>query len=287
MKADLIISYDINNLTEVEFTDNSVYDVSTTLPEINAVRFRFGSVNSLNQVTTGITNTDTVAFKEYEVTSGTLNVQGRTFNIGDVFCLSQSITIPSNVIIAETGYFIPYTDYLPSDANPDTFTPSQTGLFEGDVVFTDNVFDLTYTLFKQKFAIGSITLSTPTKFIVTGTQGNYITIGSEEYYVGEVFTKSANFTFANGSGTNFIVKYETEAQIYFRTWGENWNVWVDYMNEISTSYQVSQRLLADYLKVTANIQACAMYEEQQFGVSPSYIQTLLDQTNNIYPLRAS
>ena len=282
--ANYIVSYEVQDLTEVTIRDCSTFDQATPPSSINGVRFKFATVNSLASPATNVATT--TAFKQYEVVSGTFSQYGITYTSGDTFYFPNSITIPNTAQVNETGYFIPTSTYLPSNSGGATFTPTQMGLSGSDLYFTDNVFQCIYELYSTKWQAGTVTVAVDTQFLVVGDNDGYITIGGETYYTGAVFNKSTNFTFANGNGTNFVVEYLTEKDDYFYTWYYSWGVWSNYFNKISTTYQLNQQVFSDFMNITARINTAAMYGQQQYGVSPQYVQSLLDQVqfNYIYLL---
>jgi len=278
-----LISYDVDNLTLVTVRDNTTFDLTTPITSIYGTRFKFATNQSLAAPTTNISDTEISAFVEYEVASGTFTYLGRTFVTGDIFCFSQDTTIPSTVVVNETGYFIPISTYLPTNTGGVSFTPTQTGLGGSDVYFPDLAYSLTYQLYSTRYGAGSVTVASSTTFLVTGASENdYITISGETYYVGEVFTKSTTFTFANGSGTNYVVEYENEVTDYFYTYYEAWGIFRNYVQTMATSYQVSQQVYSDFLKILSRLNQIAMYAEQNFGVSLEGVQALLDDIDTNY-----
>lgn len=280
--AGFIVSYNIGALAEVFVQDNSIFS-NVLISSVNATRFKFATVNSTNAPQTDVD--EVLAGYEYEVISGSFESYGRTFVAGDIFILYNNVTLPSSgVQVDQTGYYAPVTTYLPADTTPVSFLPSQTGQ-SNITYYNDEVFTCIYELYTTKSGAGSVTVSGDTQFIVIGTQGDYIEIGSEQYYVGEVFVKDATFTFSNGSGTNYVVEYDTESTGYFRTWYYNYTLWKEYFSYIATTYQQPANIIVDFNNVTARINQCAIYEEQQFGVSLAGINDLQTDINTNYQLK--
>jgi len=237
MEASFFAAYDLPNLSQVRIYDNSIY--GTTSPyDVNATRLMFSTVNTRNQINEDVT--DLIAFKEYIVTSGFVVINRVQYDIGNKIYLANDSTPSGTFKIAETGYYGIRSTFLPTDSYA-AYTPSQMIYGQTGLFYPDNVITCRYEMYNTKYQEGeTITISEPTQFIVIGTQGDSIGISVSTYYVGEVFTKIAPFGFLNLTGTNYVVKLESETEKNFRTWYENWTLWSQYFNTISTSYQVSQ-----------------------------------------------
>jgi len=284
MEASFFASYQLPSLSQVRIYDNSVFDDLTPY-DINATRLLFSTVNSRNNANTQVT--EIIAFKEYIVTFGVIFVNGRTFVTGDTIYMANNASISSrssNYKVAETGFYGIRSTYLPTESYV-SYTPGQMLYGENGLYFTDNVVTLKYELYSTKYSAGVVSVSEETQFIVTGNQGNSITISGQTFYVGEVFKKTANFTFSNASGTNYVVKFEASTEKNFRTWYYNWILWSNYFNTISTSYQVSQSFLADFLAVTARINQCDLYDYQNFNTSLQSVQDLMNDVNSNYQIK--
>ncbi len=274
MTADLLISYNVNRLTSVSLRDNSVYD-STTIQDVNATRFRFAAAQSLNAPQQNVTIAQ--SFTEYLVMSGTFTRNEVIYVAGDVFVFQENYTLPTTCVVNATGYYVPNSTYLPTDALPATFTPTQMGLGGNVIYFPDTAFAIDYEVYTTKYLQEELIPS-----------GKYLVIGGGEinleqggnYFSGEVFTLTDSDFFTNITEINYVVKLETATQMYFYTNYYSFGTWERYINKIATSYQVSQEVYSDFLQITAKLNACNMYAEQSYGVSLNGIQELLDQVNN-------
>lgn len=282
MTPSFLTTYNLPDLTYVRIYDNSVFDITTPQSSINATRLMFATVNSVNQINTNVK--DLIAFKEYIVTAGSAIINGVTYGVGDLIYLALNTTIGDEATVSETGYYGIRSTYLPNGSYVQ-YSPSQMIYGVTSLTFPDNVITLRYELYQDEFAAGSVTVSAETQFIVKGTQNDFITIGSETYYVGEVFTRNSNFTFANGQGTNFVVAFTASTTSAFRTWYQNWKLWEEYVNKIATSYQLSQSFLADFNAITARIQQEGMFENQSFSVSLQGVQDLMEEVLQNYQLK--
>ncbi len=274
MTADLLISYNVNDLTTVSLRDNSIYD-TVTIQNVNATRFRFATANSLNAPTKNVTIAQ--AFTEYVVRSGTFTNNGVTYTTGNVFCFIANVSLPNTCVVDATGYYIPVSTYLPTDSLPATFTPTQTGLGGNVITFPDTAFVLDYEVYTTKYAEGDTIPEQ--KVILIGDPNGVIETEGRQYQVGEVWTYATD-PFTNVEGTNYVVKFETNTSMYFYTNYYSFATWERYINKIATSYQVSQQVYSDFLQITAKLNACNMYAQQDYGVSVDGIQELLDQVNN-------
>ncbi len=276
MTADLIISYDVNRLTSVSLRDNSVYDI-VTIQDVNATRFKFATAQTLSNPSKNVKIAE--AFSEYIVVSGVFTYNGTTYTSGDKFCFVEEFNIPNTCVVDETGYYIPISTYIPVDSGAAVFTPTQTGFKGSQIYFPDTSFVLDYEVYTTKYNAGA---TMPIgKYIVIGG-GEVLVNGTKTFLSGEVFSITSTQSFTNTTGTNFCVKYETSTQMYFYTNYYSFGLFEKYINKIATSYQLSQQVYSDFLQITAKLNACAMYAEQDYGVSVDGIQELLDQVNNNY-----
>jgi hypothetical protein len=281
MTADLLISYNVNRLSTVSMRDNSVYDLTTTIQDINGTRFRFATATSLAAPSQNVTIAQ--AFFEYIVVSGTFTYNGTAYVAGDVFCFVSTFPLPNTCIVAATGYYVPVSTYLPTDATPASFTPTQTGLGGNVIYFPDTSFVVDYELYSTKYAQNA-TLPAGRYLVIGG--GTILFNGVSTFSTGELLTAVGGETFTDTTGQNYVVKYETNTPMYFYTNYYSFALWERYTNYIATSYQVSQQTYSDFLQITSKLNACNMYAQQNFGVSLNGIQELLDQVNNNFnPLR--
>jgi len=276
MNADVIVSYNIETLDTLRVTDVSDYS-TTPITSVNATRFVFATVNNVNGAATGQTNL--VANKEYIlVGSGSMTIDGKTFSAGDKFILrvDVSVTPPSTLVINETGYYSPVTNYLPT-SDYEEFVPSQFGL--NDTTFPDSVCTGIYEVYTTKSGAGSVTVSTSTQFLVIG--GGVIDVSGTTYRSGEVFTKSSNFSFTNSSGTNYVVALESSVTFYFQTYKEANQVYESYVNAVSNGVCPPQ-VQSNLIKVHSLLHANILNFEKNLNVDLQAMQNSLDTINTIY-----
>jgi len=218
LTIDNIWSYDDFDSTVLYILDSSDYSSSTILmSSVYATRFKFATVNSLNSKASGVK--DLKMGVEYTVTgTGTIVIDTKTFSVGDTFVLYVDVTVSYATIMSidETGYFVPVSGFVPSLLPYATFVPSQVGQ-SSNIIFNDNINDCIYEIYNTTNLAGSVTISTPTQFIVQGAALGTIVISGVTYRVGEVFTKSTTFTFADGIGTNTVCALYGSNQFYFMT----------------------------------------------------------------------
>lgn len=281
MTPDFTIAYEIANLKNVLIYDTSVFDSSTLIQDVQSVRMLFATVNSVNTAQKNVTSL--IAYKQYVVTSGSISINGHSYVNGDYIYLVNDIVISGNVSIDETGYYATIVNWIPSTGTFVSFTPSQLIYGCTDAIFPDNVFTMNYELYGVKI-IAATSLTNTTQYIVNGSQENSILLNGSTYYVGEIFTTVNTNAFTNVTGTNFVCPLINISTGYFRTWYHNWIIWSQYINTISTNYQLSEQTEANFLAITARINQCDLYESQQFGVSLNGIQDLINNVNTQYPL---
>jgi hypothetical protein len=167
---------------------------------VNATRFIFGSYLTESEATT---STVIVAGKEY-IASGTgfFVFDTKTVNAGDTFIFMSdgTPTLPSTLILTETGRFSPATDYLPTQVLTSDFTPSLLGI--DNTIFPDSIYSVQMNIYTTSYVAGA---SRPAgTYIVYGTIGDTITISGVTYRINETFTRGSTFTF---TGSAFIALY--------------------------------------------------------------------------------
>jgi hypothetical protein len=273
--ADIIVSYNLDDLSEIYFTDSS--DIAPL--SVNATRFVFSSVygeaNALQDVT------DLKANVEYElVGTGSMTIDGKVFSAGDKFILRVDVTVtpPSTIKINETGYYSPVTSYLPTNDRL-TLVPSQMGL-GSNTVFPDYVFTGIYEVYTTKYAAQ---VSLPAgQYIVTGNGTiSFDGIGGT-YRVGEVVTLSApNDFFDNLTGTNFVCKLDSSVTYYFQTYKYAYETYERYVEALAKG-QCGTNLQANFLKVYNLLHTNILNFEKGISVDLQAMQDNLDTINNFY-----
>lgn len=283
---DLIVSYDRYTLGEINIYDSSTYPVSgVQITDINQVRFRFATVNTVDnagEVTTML------AWHEYLlVGSGSIVVNGTTYNAGDTVIFANDITpsIPNGLTILETGYYSPYSSFLPwQPPYYASFSPTLVGLTGTN--FEDSIMNITYDVYNTSYSTGSVTVSSLTRFIVKGTENDSITIGGQTFYTGEEFTKSSNFTFAQSVGntdTCMVVSYFDSADIYTWTDLQSYQVYQEYVQALAQNKcGCDSDFIGRYLKVYGLLNSLYLSAEREVDIDTGTMQTALDQINNVY-----
>ena len=163
-----------------------------------------------------------------------------------------------------------------SDLGYVSFSPTQTGDKGNNLIFRDSVFTVNYEVYTTQYAAGTIAAGT---YIVKGTAGQYITIGSETYYVGEVFTKGTSFTF---TGTPDICEYAATGTIYFVTTAQAFDVLQSYIVSMAANMNNNAAIMNNMLDVLARYNTTDLSANQQQGFSLQYAQDLLDSINSYY-----
>ena len=246
MTPSLIVSYDENILTSVE-----LWDSTDNISGIKAVRIMFGTVNSVNDAQT---TSDLEAWREYTADQST-TINGVTYATGDKIYLANATTITGTA--TETGFYGERVTWLPSDGGYVSFSPTQTGDKGNNLIFRDSVFTVNYEVYTTQYAAGTIAAGT---YIVKGTAGQYITIGSETYYVGEVFTKGTSFTF---TGTPDICEYAATGTIYFVTTAQAFDVLQSYIVSMAANMNNNAAIMNNMLDVLARYNTTDLSANQQ------------------------
>lgn len=285
MSLKLLINYDRSILDKLYIADVSPYPVGgVNMSDVKQVRFLFATYNSLQS--SGEANTIKYGYQYTLKGSGNITINGRTLSAGSTFILMNDVTptLPSGLTLETTGYFAPYSTYLPTGADAE-FTPTQTGEEGGLLYFPDAVRYIKYEIYDNEQTAGSITVSTPTTFIVKGVQNDSITIGGETYYVGEVFTKNSNFTFANAGGnvgTCTICKLADEVEVV--TWTDKYAyaTYENYVSKVADGNWETSNLIGNYLKVYSLLNTLYLGAETQANVDYENMQGALDIINSYY-----
>lgn len=278
-EIDNIVSYDLSTLKVIDLYDSSNYSASTVpISSIQSVRYLFATVNSINNKATRVLNLQ--LGKQYTITgTGSIVIDTKTFNAGDTFILEVDTTVsyPTTMSIDETGYFSPVTNFLPSVDPFVQFTPSQCGQAT-NLIFDDSIFTCTMELYNTTNSAGLVVVSTTTQFIVRGSAGGTITISGVTYRIGEVFTKSTNFTFANATGTNTVCAFLQNGTFYFMTYYYANIVYEKYVRYICGN-SCDPNLECNFLSVYTLLHANIINLEKNIAVDLQAMQNNLIQIN--------
>ena len=284
MDIEAIVSYNVDDLATLRVIDASNYGTpNPEVTDVNATRFVFSSVNARANIQTNVTSLK--ANYEYEfVGTGTITIDGKTFNAGDtfIFRVDVSVTPPATIQINETGYYSPVTDYDPATDSYEQFVPSQTGLPD-NLYFPDNIFTCEYDVYTTEYVQGnSIGAGT---YIVKGLNGGKIEVlgiaNDNTYNVGETFTIDILTTFNNIVGTNKVVKLEGSTTFYFMTYKYAYEVYESYINAIAEG-QCGTSLQSNFVQVHALLHSNIINFEKGISVDLTAMQNTLDIINTNY-----
>ncbi len=265
-----IISFDEDELTSIEVYDSSIYD--TPIEDVQAVRFMFATVNSVNGAST---TSSLEAWREYTLNQIT-TINGVVYPANSIVYLASDYNLSGTDTATETGFYGERQTWIPSDSDYVSFTPDQTYNTESSV-FEDNVFTLKYQLFTESY-FENTTVPAGT-YIVKGVAGDFITIGSGKRYVGEVFTSAGTFTF---SGSSIVCLFNSEATTYFCTTGQIYQTLQRYFILLANNANASVEIKNNLLKIIANYNVAGFSEAQSYGIDLQYMQNLLDETQEFY-----
>lgn len=280
MDIEAIVSYNVDDLSTLRVIDASNYGTpNPEVTDVNATRFVFSSVNARANIQTNVTSLK--ANYEYEfVGTGTITIDGKTFNAGDtfIFRVDVSVTPPATIQINETGYYSPVTDYDPATDSYEQFVPNQTGI-PNNLYFPDNIFTCEYDVYTTEYVE---TISFPAgTYIVTGTGTIDVDINSYTYNVGEVFTTTVSTFFLNVTGTNQVVKLEGSTTFYFMTYKYAYEVYESYINAIAEG-QCGTSLQSNFVQVHALLHSNIINFEKGISVDLTAMQNTLDIINTNY-----
>ena len=281
MDIEAIVSYNVDDLSTLRVIDASNYGTpNPEVTDVNATRFVFSSVNARANIQTNVTSLK--ANYEYEfVGTGTITIDGKTFNAGDtfIFRVDVSVTPPATIQINETGYYSPVTDYDPATDSYEQFVPSQTGI-PNNLYFPDNIFTCEYDVYTTEYSVADSDIPIAT-YIVIGN-GTIITdINSNVYRVGDVFTAPIEFQFTNLTGTNFVVKLYGSTTFYFMTYKYAYEVYESYINAIAEG-QCGTSLQSNFVQVHALLHSNIINFEKGISVDLTAMQNTLDIINTNY-----
>jgi hypothetical protein len=284
MANELLISYDRYTLQQIDIYDATDYPIGlVTKNSINQTRFLFATVNTINNRQLDVTTLE--AYKEYDlVGTGSITVNGVTYSAGSsvVFANDETPTIPAGLTINESGYYVPYSTYIPSVYDYATIIPSSMGLTGN--VFPDSVIHIIYETYTTEYLAGATAPSGT--YIVQGTQGDSISIGGETYYVGEVFTKGGSFTFTNNAGTNKVVKYFQSGDAYTWTDYNAYQVYESYVQALAQGKcGCDSDFVGNYLKVYSLLNSLYISAERDVNVDTDSMQAALDEINTLYSVK--
>lgn len=280
MDIEAIVSYNVDDLSTLRVIDASNYGTpNPEVTDVNATRFVFSSVNARANIQTNVTSLK--ANYEYEfVGTGTITIDGKTFNAGDtfIFRVDVSVTPPATIQINETGYYSPVTSYDPATDAYEQFVPSQTGIPD-NLYFPDNIFTCQYDVYTTEYLTG-VTFPAGT-YIVTGTGTVEIDATQYVYNVGEVFTVSTSTLFSNITGTNKVVQLYGSTTFYFMTYKYAYEVYESYINAIAEG-QCGTSLQSNFVQVHALLHSNIINFEKGISVDLTAMQNTLDIINTNY-----
>ena len=281
MDIDAIVSYNLDDLSTLRVIDTSNYGTpNPEVTDVNATRFVFSSVSARANIQTNVTSLK--ANYEYEfVGTGTITIDGKTFNAGDtfIFRVDVSVTPPATIQINGTGYYSPVTDYDPATDSYEQFVPSQTGIPD-NLYFPDNIFTCEYDVYTTEYSVADSDIPIDT-YIVIGN-GTIITdINSNVYRVGDVFSAPIEFQFTNLTGTNFVVQLYGSTTFYFMTYKYAYQVYEKYISAIAVG-QCGTSLQSNFVQVHALLHSNIINFEKGISVDLTAMQNTLDIINTNY-----
>jgi len=281
MEIDAIVSYNLDDLSTLRVIDTSNYGTpNPEVTDVNATRFVFSSVSARANIQTNVTSLK--ANYEYEfVGTGTITIDGKTFNAGDtfIFRVDVSVTPPATIQINETGYYSPVTSYDPATEGYEQFVPSQTGIPD-NLYFPDNIFTCEYDVYTTEYSVADSDIPIDT-YIVIGN-GTIITdINSNVYRVGDVFSAPIEFQFTNLTGTNFVVQLYGSTTFYFMTYKYAYQVYEKYISAIAVG-QCGTSLQSNFVQVHALLHSNIINFEKGISVDLTAMQNTLDIINTNY-----
>lgn len=283
---DILVSYDRYTLEEILIYDSSAYPISgVNVTDINQTRFRFATVNTVDNAGTATT---LLAWNEYLLQgSGSIVVNGTTYSAGETVIFANDVTptIPDGLTIVATGYYSPYSSFLPYVAPYyASFSPTLTGLT--GTTFEDSVMNISYDVYNTSHSTGLVVVASLTRFIVKGTENDSITIGGQTFYTGEEFTKSTNFTFAQSVGnvgTCTVVEYFDTADIYTWTDLQAYGTYQEYVQALAQGKcGCDSAFVGRYLKVYSLLNSLYLSAERGVDIDTEAMQAALDQINDLY-----
>ena len=219
------------------------------------------------------------------VGTGSIVVDTKTYSAGDVFIplVDATPSIPSTLSVDETGWYGVVTDYLPSVNKRVTFTPTQMGDGSSSLVCLDTIREVKYEIYTNQKEAGTLIYAPhPIQFIVKGGVDGKVVIDGITYRVGEVFTKSTNFTFTNLVGINYVCQYYDSNTKPFMTYHYANLVYEEYIDVVSVQTEYNQYLVGNFLKVHTLLNANLINIEKAIGLDLSNMQNNLDTINTIY-----
>jgi hypothetical protein len=275
---DLIISYDVANLTELSVLDTTLCTSPDTISQVNGVRLLFQTVNSVANTAEA---TVCEAWFEYEVLSGLATVNGKTYQAGDKMLFHTIVTPTGAFTMQTTGRYGQYvSNQLPAQGLPYTFTPSQTGREAFDsIYFKDEVFSLEYYQYETVYTSGSTLVAG--EYLVVGSLGSPVYVGSSFFFVGETFT-AVGGEMVTGSAN--AVLFSKKAQFSFATQNQSFNVYQSYLRAMSEGVMPNEPLQANLLQVAGLYASPTIAAQTTSGISLNQLQLNLDRINLYYSL---
>jgi len=167
--------------------------------DVNATRFIWSSY--LKETTAGASSTIVNGVEYLVGGTGSFTFDTKTYSAGDTFIsMTNGTPTLNDCTLTQTGRYCSVTDFLPADIQSSDFTPSLLGI--DSLIFPDSTYSVEYEVYTTVYAAG--TLRPAGTYIVTGSVGDTVTVGSATYRIGEVFTQGSTFT-TTGAGS--IVAY--------------------------------------------------------------------------------
>jgi hypothetical protein len=276
---DLIISYDVANLTELSVLDTTLCTSPDTISQVNGVRLLFQTVNSVSNTAEA---TVCEAWFEYEVLSGTAVANGQSYPTGSTMLFANDTTPTGTFTMQTTGRYGQYvSNQLPAQGLPYTFTPSQTGREAFDsIYFKDEVFSLEYYQYEDVYISGSTLVAG--EYLVVGSLGQTVVIGSKTFYVGETFPAVGGEVI---SGSANAVLFSNNAQFSFATQNQSFNVYQSYLRAMSEGVMPNEPLQANLLQVAGLYASPTIAAQTTSGISLNQLQLNLDRINLYYALQ--
>lgn len=274
---DILVSYDVTSLTELEINDASVFTSPNVIGNVNGVRMLFSTVESTQSHPTNVQ--ELLAWHEYEVQSGSTTINGITYSAGDKILLSTDTTPTGTFVIDATGRYGGYiSNQLPYQGLPYVFTPSMVGAEPlNNLYFSDQIFTLDYEYYTTKYQVGD-TLPAG-QYLAVGTIGDTAVLGTKTVYVGEIID------FAGGTfdlGNAELVLYNSENRFNFATIYQSFQVYEAYLQAKANAIYPDPVLESNLLDVAALLATIEFSAGRTSGYSLVQLQDNLNRIINYY-----
>jgi hypothetical protein len=276
--ADLIISYDVQDLQTISILDASVCTAPDNIASINGVRLLFSTVNSVAQASQAET---CLAWYEYEVLTGTAIANGVSYAVGSTMLFAADTTPSGTFTMQTSGRYSQYiSDTLPSSGNFYTFTPSQIGRETLDgLYFQDEIVTVDYEIYTT---IETSTISTAGTYLCVGTDGDSVLIDSAKtIYVGETFVATGGESF---SGAPTMVLQYDSTSASFATKYESFLIYESYLEAKSQAVAPNEKLDSNLLAVAALYASTDIAADTTSGIGLTQLQDNLNKILNYYSI---